>query len=158
MFSKTERLMLLNQYTILSKLDPKGEWERPAKIIQDGLSGEYSSITDHIYDGLTKDECSYVNDVMNLFDALQQPYVTAKKPVPSDAVFPGFDGNNETAFMSYARFLRGDGRWDFVKVASKDMNSHYPTTERYSRKLEAWSKLGRPYPLAGPAADEVLKA
>ncbi|BCH07384.1 hypothetical protein MesoLj131c_16420 [Mesorhizobium sp. 131-3-5] len=158
MFSKTERLILSNQYTILQKLDPKGGWDRAAKIVQDGLAGEYGSLTDYIFDGLSEAECRYVNDVMNMYDALQRPYVDAKKPIPPEASFPGFDGNNETKFMGYARFLRDDDRWKFVKVTNANLNSHFPTASFYGPKLEAWDKLGRPYPLAGANAESVLKA
>jgi uncharacterized protein YfbU (UPF0304 family) len=128
-----ERLLFANQYRILARLDKEnaetyGHWQ---KALEHGFASAYSQIFDQIYDGLTEDECGFVTDVLSMYEALQRSYDqygAASGLKQADVAFPGFDGNNETLFMLYARFVRQDeGRFDYLKVSAKDLNSHFPS-------------------------------
>jgi uncharacterized protein YfbU (UPF0304 family) len=51
--------------------------------------------------------------------------------------------------MAYARDLRDrQHKWQYVEVASKDLNSHHPTVDIYKRMIEAWKDLGKPHKLS----------
>lgn len=57
--------------------------------------------------------------------------------------FIGFDGNNESAYLSIARFLVGDlNRFSRFKTGKQvDLNSHCPTVQRYSRMLKTFEPI-----------------
>lgn len=158
MFSKTERLILLNQYTILQELQPTQQWEISAQIIQEGLTAEYGRLTDHLYEPLAEEDCRYVGQVLAVYDALQRPYADEHAEIPKELTFPGFDGNNESSYLGYARFMMDKlDRWSFLKIVG-GLNSHHPTTAKYTKMIRAWEKLGEPHILSGADAEAVLKA
>ena len=148
-----KRLVLANQYKILALLD-KGSaenWEAAAEIAQEfqpytGFPG-MDAMLDYRRDPLTVEEQNFVMDALEVFAALQDAEEAGcKPPAPyNDSTFPGFDGNNETKLMAYARDLRDRlHKWQYVKVASADLNSHYPTVDMYERVIGAWKQVGKP--------------
>ena len=54
--------------------------------------------------------------------------------------FPGFDGNNEIEHLSIARFLI-DHLDRFVNFKGRDLNSHFPSIEKYRRMLQAFEPV-----------------
>lgn len=56
--------------------------------------------------------------------------------------FPGFDGNNEIEHFSIARFLI-DYLDRFETFKGRDLNSHFPSIERYRRMCQAFEPLRR---------------
>jgi uncharacterized protein YfbU (UPF0304 family) len=91
------------------------------------------------------DELNYVGEVMEAFDWLQISYdrlPEAEKATinGSKVLFPGFDGNYETAYMGYARFLR-EKMDRFTSLRCMDgLNSHFPTRDLYKAMLSAMPK------------------
>jgi uncharacterized protein len=70
--------------------------------------------------------------------------------------FLGFDGNNETEFMSIARFLVDQlGRFEHFK--GRDFNSHSPTVPRYMRMAEAFQSIRKGLFDRGMSPDEVIQ-
>lgn len=67
--------------------------------------------------------------------------------------FPGFDGNNESKFMSYAQYMRRHRKWTFLDLASADFNSHHSTGDTYRHMLAQWRQSKDPFGLS--AADVV---
>ena len=161
---KKERLILANQYRILVRLDKEnaGTYANWQKALEEGYPAAYSQIFDDIYDGLTEEDCEFVVDVMSMYEALQRTFETHGQTSDlkqSDVSFPGFDGNNETMFMAYARFVqRNEGRFDYLHASSKDLNSHFPSIEVYQRMLEVWRQKGERLDLSVASASEVLAA
>ncbi|MFG1188714.1 YfbU family protein [Xanthobacter flavus] len=155
--SKKERLQLYLQYTILDKLDPGNGWGHLAEIVQDGYTSYYSRLTDHIGDEFDIEMCRFVEDVLSMFDGLQWPYIQKGIPVPSELKFIGFDGNNETDLMAYARFLRRDRRWESLEVFD-NCNSHFPMREAYARMLPVWRAAGSPSEVGKELAENILAA
>jgi uncharacterized protein YfbU (UPF0304 family) len=154
--TEVERLSLLNQYLILDKVDPEGGWAKFAKIVQEGYSGRYSQLTEHLYNELSPQKSRFVEDVLSMFDALQRPYIDAKAEVPSELMFSGFDGNNEAELLGYTRFvIEDERRWVSVRTNGDGLNSHFPSIERYRRMLTKWQELGSGYQLSKSDIDAI---
>jgi uncharacterized protein YfbU (UPF0304 family) len=64
------------------------------------------------------------------------------KPFGKDPQFRGFDGNNESEYMSVASFLINDLE-RFEEFKGRSMNSHMPSIETYRRMLSAFEPMRR---------------
>lgn len=96
---------------------------------------------------------SFVVDVLDMWDFLEEAFdklgdedkarlAEAADPFGKHVRFPGFDGNNETEYMSIARFLVDDlSRFSRFKDKKHDMNSHHPTLETYGRMYRAFEPI-----------------
>ena len=111
--TRVERAILANQYRIFEFLDPKQsdsyKWVR--EVLECGYELEYEQIFQEVYDddnALTKEECSEVVNIMAMFEALNRSYDTLKDKSGIEKAlidFTGFDGNNESKQMAFARFF-----------------------------------------------------
>lgn len=73
---------------------------------------------------------------------------------PKDLNFPGFDGNNECEYLSFASALLKDHRYVHV-LGQIVKNSHMPSIDIYSRMIREWQNLGdKDFPLS---KDQILK-
>lgn len=159
MLSQFERLSLLNQYQLLAAADPRGGWNKNVAILQGGYSARYPEIFEALDPEMPEEDCRFVQDVLDMFDALQRPYVDSKSDVPDAFLFAGFDGNNEGAELRYTQFLREtEGRWSYVKVSGSDLNSHFPVKETYRRMMVEWQGQGSSHTLTKNQLDAVAKA
>lgn len=163
--SPTERWILFNQFTILSKLDPDNDgWEKSAEIVACGYELEYTTISEHIYKDpytLSSEDCMEVLDILDMYDTMQRVVtgLGSSSPVQLDRVhFLGFDGNNETSQMAYARFsVEEMGR--FVDMSrTSDLNSHMPSLQKYRRMLAEWKRLSNPHSLDADNIELILSA
>ena len=108
-----------------------------------------------------------VVDILDMWTFVEQAYkgfATADKrriadeigPKGKDPKFHGFDGNNETEFMSIARFLVDQlGRFEHFK--GRDFNSHTPTVSRYMRMAEVFEPIRKELIGRGMSPDEVIQ-
>lgn len=165
--TKVERWILANQYKILEHLDPDNakEYQVMQEVLENGYELEYDWKTQHLYDGddvVTEEKGRYVIRVMAMYDALQRSYerLADKEGIEERALaFPGFDGNNEGEYLSYARFLRErEGKFTHVKDDSDNLNSHFPTLEVYDRMREVWAQLGEKHELSRDEIRAILDA
>lgn len=90
-------------------------------------------------------EVGYVVDVLDMWSFLEEGYSALSEreikelaikasPFGEHVKFTGFDGNNESKYYSIACFLVNEmGR--FQKFSGRELNSHMPTTEMYTRML-----------------------
>jgi uncharacterized protein len=142
-----ERLRLANQYAILEKVDTENNehWRKCQKIVREGYTVFYHELFDPIYDEMSREDCRYVMDVIDMHYALKHSFDALDDKgdlKEADVVFPGFSGNDETAFMSFARYLQDEHRWgEFLR--GRDLNGHFPSTHRYKPMLENWEKIGK---------------
>jgi len=158
--TRVERKILASQYTILEKLEPQRAQEHAEsrEILEHGFEANYEDVLQNIYDDpetMSAQECGYVGDVLQMYDMMQTAFKNGQTAnVDSKRLkFPGFDGNNETKFMAYARHMRKYGKWSFLDLASQDFNSHAPTKSRYTKMLAEWNASTDKYNLS--AADIV---
>ena len=140
-----ERVTLFNQCRVLELLD-KDEADYYAELKEALLSGyeyEYDRLFDRFEGGLSEEECPFVRDVYGMYEALQRGYdeLPDKTAVNVEwTKYFGYDGNNETLFMGYSRYLHEDrGLWKHVRVA--DHNSHMPHVAMYRDMLERYEAL-----------------
>lgn len=131
--TKVERLVLANQYLILSKLSPENaeEYNRVREALEYGYETAYQdAFAARLVDELSVDECMLVIHAMDMYQGIQVAYGRLEDKArieEQSTLFPGFDGNHETAYMTYARFLvEKEQRFASLKLGSDGFNSHMP--------------------------------
>ena len=140
--SKTDRLMLINQFRILEILDKDNTEDhlRHATILREGFAGEYYDVFSGIAEELSREECGEVLDTLKMYSALQHAHETAGSgEISADEVrFPGYCGNNESRRRSYCKFLAED-----LSVVAEEphFTAHGPYSETYGRMLTAWRAI-----------------
>ncbi len=145
--NRKDRWILYNQHKILAKLYPNEAdyYDRAAEAIGDGYAYEYSHLAQNIYErGLSEDQCIFVYSVMGMFMRLKWAYEDLshedKADIPTHKIeFRGFDGNNETMYLGYARWIVKEGQsFQNIKDGGDGLNSHMPTLNLYRNMLAVW--------------------
>lgn len=141
--SKTERLILSNQYAILKHLEPSNHeyYELMKKAVDYGYEREIEEDFNHIYDGLSSEECDFVLNVLDMYTQLMYSNKELDESEQEDIKFPGFDGNNETVLLGYTRFILSDKKeFEIIPTSTEfyDFNSHRQMVSRYERMLSVW--------------------
>lgn len=138
-----ERLMLLNQFTILEKLNPDEPNYRESKeIVQNGYVGEYSRLMLLLPPEFSEAQSREVNEILEMFQSLadaHQAFGDKSGVKPQYVQFIGFDGNNELEYLSYVRFLKSTDRWA-ITASDDHLNSHSPMLPLYRAMLDRWAK------------------
>lgn len=154
--SKKERLSFIYQLRILEALYPEeaDHYAKSRTALEEGYSLHYAWLVDHLYDDLTEEQCREVLSILDMYRAITFSLAKLEK---SDALnshhlakFVGFDGNNETHLMSYARYFIVDlDRFSELKYDEYPyFNSHCPMLGTYRKMLELWSSVGKGYELS----------
>ena len=125
--SPVERLLLQNQFLILAKLDPEQkDWhEERARIVEHGFANDYHEVFTSLREGMTEQECDYVADVLEMYGELKRAFnaLEDKEDISEDSVtFSGFDGNNESSRLAYSKYLKENGKFNWVE--NLGTNSH----------------------------------
>jgi uncharacterized protein YfbU (UPF0304 family) len=147
--TKLERISLINQYKIMEALYPDEATQLSVQreVLERGYEMLYAWGFDMISDGegaMSVDESKEVWDTMDMFDAIERskpknfdtsPYLRTK--------FGGYDGNNESKFMAFARFtVERLERFEYLPMErAGSWNSHMPVRDTYNRMLEKWKNL-----------------
>lgn len=144
--TQTERLILLNQYRILSIIDPseKEGYEENINILEAGYELEYPNLQSGLEFSVSVKECEFVNDVLDVFDRIGYAIDDNKIELPKDlswrAKFSGFDGNHEGNLLRYAIFVINKQE-KFQRLKMSNFNSHCPTIGRYEQLISRWNQL-----------------
>jgi uncharacterized protein len=162
--TKIERLMLSNQLKILEKLYPEeaSSYSEQRTAIENGYSLHYPWLMEHLYEEMTVQECSDVIDILDMFSALKRGFdsLNDKAGIEENSVrFRGFDGNNETKQMAYARYFVVDlDRFQELRYGDKysDFNSHSPSLVRYLSMLEIWKGFPNKHTLGKEQIKQLL--
>lgn len=146
--TKKERLEFSYLLRILERLYPEEQdyYSQHRKAIEEGYELHYSWLAEHLYDGLSTEECQEVLDILDMYRGIIYSYRALKNPIKinqNNIAFKGFDGNHETSHMSYVEYFIDDlGRYDEIKESCNGYyNSHIPTLDRYKRMLVKWNSL-----------------
>lgn len=141
---KKERLILINQYKILSLLDAdsSGYYQELIKILENGYEIFYSTFDQWIDDDMPVDKGKFVLEILDLYRSIEDIKRKSKDKslmIHNYSFFQGFDGNNESEYMAFARFLI-DVQGKFVEqkeylIRNDSLNSHMPMVEKYERML-----------------------
>jgi len=153
--SKKERLFLYNQLEILKCLKAEDEIEvrdieKSQKILTNGYKEEYDSFITWFSDDIPYAISKFVVDVLNLHRTLYFSYEKLNdedkaKLEFSKIKYRGFDGNEESEYMSYASYILEDLKSykEIYEDGKCELNSHMPVAEyRYAGMLERFSELG----------------
>ena len=166
--TKLDRIFLVNQLRILEILCPDevAQLSVQREALERGYEMLYNLDFEYIYDGdskMTEEESREVWDTMDMFDAIGR-----SMPEEMDVSifhmtkFAGYDGNNESKFMSFARFtVERLERFEYVPMERPGYwNSHFPVRDTYLRMLEEWKKLPNPsrFSMSPEQLQLVLKA
>ena len=157
--TKAERLILLNQYRILEKLDPDeaDACKEACDILQSGYALEYGTLVSHLDEDMPEAESREVRDILDMYRALKKacrelPEGTVN---PRDVGFQGFDGNGETKYFAYATFLmETQGKWAESKEDPR--NSHWPLLPWYRKMLQSWEESASKWDLTAEDATRIL--
>ena len=162
----TERLLLANQYEILSLLTIDDEYvredyARKAQTLRDGYERIYRQYFDGLSENLLQDKADHVLTILGIYSDMYASYreLPDKSGIEEDRLhFPGFDGNNESDLLGFAEALRKHDR--FVEtIGPSAKNSHIPTTEKYKKMIRKFEELGKPrYPYTREQIAAILDA
>lgn len=155
--SDAERLILANQYEILSHLTKDKTYAHMAQDLKDGHKWLYEQHAVRVSENLSEEDTEHVLSILGIYSDLRDSYqkLTDKSGIEEHLVtFPGFDGNNEAELLHFAAALSRNG--NYSQTIGKDArNSHMPTTDMYRRIISEWQSMGKPrYPLS---KDQILR-
>lgn len=165
--TKKDRVFLINQYRILAALnsDEADHYNELIEILQSGYEIFYSMIDEWVSDDMPSDECKFVLDILSIYrviEDLKRSSKNGKLISHHFAYFMGFDGNNETQHMSFARFLINEqgkfGEQQQYLRKNDGLNSHMPMIEKYRRMISKWKELGEKWQFSEDQALEILEA
>ncbi|MDQ8952182.1 YfbU family protein [Acinetobacter rudis] len=145
----TERLILANQYEILSKLSDsqyeKDDYKQLSDNFRHGYKWLYKEHFQVVSDVLDDADTSLVVETLSLYRTLKNNYddLTDKAGIDEHKItFLGFDGNNERRLMNFTKALKENNR--FTEIIEKGlMNSHSPMRQKYQKMLNKWKELDK---------------
>src|SRR5215212_668015 len=146
--TKVERRLLANQYHILSLLDEGNaeHYENVRDALENGYEAAYLyEVFGWMLDPLSPLQCKVVIDAMNMYSTIQRSYEALDDKTgieESRTWFPGFDGEQETTHMGYARYVfEKEHRFAHLMPSTEDFDSHVPTVQRYRRMIPVWKSI-----------------
>lgn len=164
--TKKERLSFIYQLRILEALYPDEavDFANHRTALENGYALHYSWMAEHISNEMSESECRQVLDILDMYRAIS--FSLSKLPDSDSlktsrlAIFPGFDGNNEGAQMSYARYFIVDLE-RYAELNSSGyprFNSHTPMLSIYEDMLSRWRSLPNKFELSREQTALVLGA
>lgn len=160
--SPTERWILSLQFTILAKLypDEREYYEILREAVDNGYELDYRDMAHYILTGdqaMTVNECKEVINILDMFSFMKDGYKKLSDKSGIDDVwvkFHGFDGNTESKYLGYTRFLI-EREHKFIDLDRGDnFNSHMPILDIYRRMLREWEKCPDKYNLS---KDDIIR-
>jgi len=147
--TKKERLSYIHQLRILEALypDDADTYAKQRTALEEGYALHYGWMFEHLYDELSTEQCREVLDILDMYRAIT--FSLQKLPEGDElrnhhhVAFSGFDGNNETHLMSYARYYIVDlNRYsELLPDGYVSFNSHCPMLHTYQAMLGRWNSL-----------------
>jgi uncharacterized protein YfbU (UPF0304 family) len=148
--SLKERLGLVLQLKTLEKLatdeHDRADYARQIELLTSGYELHYRDLVEWFDVGFSARWCREVIDILSMFADLNWAFdgMPAEQQATVDRhaiTFLGFDGNNETRQMAYARFFMFDmNRFQSLHKQGQEtgLNSHCPMLLTYRRMLGAF--------------------
>jgi uncharacterized protein len=132
----TKRLILANQYKILSNIDTKyaDNYDSQLKIVEGGFEGLYPSLFEHISE--TTHDKAIVEEtyaILEMYRDLEPDLSNSKVPGADKIKFQGFDANNDGHYIIMS-ILTGDMGL-YAEYDNFDFNSHSSHSLKMYRKL-----------------------
>ncbi|NLW02296.1 MAG: YfbU family protein [Clostridiaceae bacterium] len=162
--SKKDRLMLINQYRILSILNPDGasSYNIRIKMLEEGYSLHYDEMVNWINDGMSREECQEIIDILEMYRCLWHSFkkLRDKGSIKKKHVrFPGFDAKDEEKQLNYAEYVMYSlNRYKEFHQRRRLPNhdSYKPMLRHYRAMLSVWNSLGNRRLLSGEEIIQIL--
>jgi uncharacterized protein YfbU (UPF0304 family) len=146
--SKTERLMLANQYRILEVVVPEeaAYYAKMREALEEGYVSAYEQVFENVDDGLSEEDCRFVGDTLAVYDALQLCYDNLSDKSGIDEgllLFPGFAGNYEARHLGYCQFVvKKEKRFEGVRLLGNNYNSPARMIPLYANMIAKHKEFG----------------
>jgi uncharacterized protein len=137
----------------MEKLDPDDtdSFSLKRKILEEGFVENYGEIFNWLSEEVSEELTKEVWDILQMYRSLNFSYhnLENNEAVNKDELkFRGFDGNDETNYMVYAKFVLHDldrykELWDDGKFP--DYNTHSSSLPKYRRMLSVWGAMSDRY-------------
>ncbi|AUI85768.1 hypothetical protein BS333_04930 [Vibrio azureus] len=163
--SNAQRLILSNQYKLLSQLDPNNasKYSRLQIIVERGYELQMHEL-DKSFGSIAEAECREIIEVMEMYHAMQESF----KMLHSDECykvdkrrleFLGFDLSTEVQRVHYVRFLvDSEGLYTQFDKGDHHFNSQTPMLDKYRRMVKTWRCCPRQYHLCPNELTQILGA
>lgn len=161
-----ERIVLINQLELRKAVSKSRDFDEAITILSNGYEIFYDQAVGGIYEPMRPDDGKFVLDVLDMFRAIDN-FIT-RHPEDKEISemrgtrFAGFDGNNETEYMAFTRFLIEKQRKFQEQVpnaAQTDtFNSHLQMIPRYRQQLAVWKAAKEKHDLARDEVIAIAKA
>lgn len=149
--SKRDRIMFLLLLKVLEKIDDENslDYQLLMSVIKNGYSYNYDELFVLLYEEIPTEVCKKVLDILEMYRGIIYSYDAIKRDgkktnlTDKDVMFPGFDGNRETEYLSYARFFIYDmDRYSEIQNIdmTDNLNSHWQTLDYYNKMLQIWEE------------------
>lgn len=151
--SKVERLILANQFQLLSMEENNYISEETANNYSTILLNGYELLYDDIFSGMddtvSSEKCRFVLDVLDMYRHISNSYLDLLEEnsnlslTKEDIAFKGFDGNGEGEYHFARFFIEDYNRFkDLVENKYMKINSHSSASiSIYKRELEEYNKI-----------------
>lgn len=160
--TNAERLILANQYEILSKLSEdkyeRQSYEKMSSNLKNGYKWLYEQYFDVVSENLSADASELVIKTLCLYQALHYSYedLDDKDGISEHEVkFQGFDGNNETELMGFVRALKENDRF-IDTIENGHLNSHRPMVNTYKKMVQQWQGFDEEVELTKDQIQQIL--
>lgn len=143
--TENERLILLNQFEILSHLKTDDPYFAVCRdILENGYEVLYYEVTKRLGEPMSADEGQFVIDVLQMHRTLIFSYndlQDKKELTERDVAFVGFDGSEEGKHYAFAVYYIEDfSRFhELIENDINSYNSHSKMIPKYKRMLEVWN-------------------
>lgn len=163
--TNAQRLILSNQYFLMSQLDPThaAKYRRLQTIVERGYGLQMREL-DKDFGELSEQDCRQVIDFMEMYHAMQESYkmLAGENQGQVDErrlQFLGFDAATEAQLVHYVRFLtEEEDLYPQFDKALHMFNSQVPMLAKYQRMLQTWRNCPRQYHLSVTEIQQIQNA
>jgi len=164
--SKLERVLLINQLELRKALTKSKDFDEAIEILEAGYEIFYEEALGRVHDPMAEEDCHFVLEVLDMYRAIEGFHEAHPGDEEIDKMyaphFRGFDGNNESAHMTFTRFLINDQRKFTEQLKyEKDtdsFNSHWTMIPTYRAYLEKWKAMKDRWNLTREQVVEILSS
>ena len=147
-----DRMILINQYEILRLLDPENESDylERIEILQSGYEVFFDDdMSWETFPSKKSDIVFSILDLYRVIEAFKRDNSKSSIHNHEYGYFRGFDGNLESQYFGFAKFLiETQGKYEEQLAYKTDgFNSHCPMLETYTNMITAWKNMNRKSPL-----------
>ncbi len=160
-----QRLILSNQYDILSKLDPQRaeHYKQCQTIIERGYGLQMLEL-EKGFGYLSEEVCREVLDSLEMYHAMKVSYENLPADERRELAFSrlefiGYSRSHEKALADYVCYLLDvERRFPELEKGCADLNSELAMRDKYQRMLNAWKACPRLYKLSIQEIRKILAA